>query len=1132
MREKLRLLSLVLFLATCLPVAAQVFYGSVVGTVEDPTGSVVPNTKVNLLSKETGSSREVNSDEAGRYTFSNVLPGIYDVKAIASGFRTLTRTDINVSPNTVTRVEVRLEVGQAAEQVTVSASAVQLQTDKSDVRHEISGQTLQNIPLPGYRNYQSLMALIPGASPPAFQNAVVDTPGRALRSFVNGTPTNMNNTLVDGAVNINIWLPHHVAYVQPVESIETVSVSTSSRDAEQGMSGGAAVTVVTKSGTNDLHGTGWWFNNNQHFNSAPTYFRPVNYNKPLAILNIFGGNLGGPIKKDKLFYFFNFERTTERTGIFSNYSVAPADMRAGDFSRYTDFTIIYDPATAPQNNAAARTPFPGNRVPANRFNPIFPNIYNKMPLPNQRSTSGDTLDLVNNYGLAGTLKLNRNQYDTKVNYNISRNFIAWGKYSRMDAPVEGKYPFGDLGGAAIGTEGKGDTTTQIAAGGFTYTFSSTFLTDGVYGYTRMDQAVTIPGLDRNIGLDEWKIPGTNGGRQFANDLRYGSAPQLTGLGFSDLGYTAGWTPVTRAERSYTYRQNFSKLNGAHEFRWGGEIRKMNLTHWQPETANPRGQISFNGGVTAIPGQTVRSPNNFATALLGLVSSYNKSIQYFEMKTREWQYSLYFRDRWQVSRNFTVNLGVQYELYPMLNRDGRGIERWDPATNIASFGGLGGIPMNNGVEINKKMFAPNVGLAYRIGDKWVIRAGYGINYDPLALGRPLRGLYPATLTGSWVPTVSTFGWFNSINEGIPDIATPDLSKGSLVLPNNVDMGPRSPWAGPLHRGYIQSWNFTVERRLPWNMIGNAAYVGTKVVHQFIDRNINSSGPGEDVSTANRPLAKLYGRTIPMNMWDGIGQGKYHSLQTSLNRSFAGGFLAKINYTWSKAMNMADDNGWVGLRSFNWAPAINRNYTLAGYDRTHAFTAGWNYEIPVGKGKKVGLTNSFANAVIGGWKVAGTFIAYSGTPFSVSGSAQSLQAAGNSQTADLIAPAVRLGGKGPGQPYFDPMSFRDPLFSTAAGGAYRFGTMGPNTLRGPGYWQLNPGLFKEWMIRERTRLEFRAEAQNFTNTPIWGNPNAGSASLRLNADGSLNRSVADPIQNFMSITGASAGRQFRFGLRLAF
>jgi hypothetical protein len=1114
-----------------IPASAQVLYGSLVGAIDDPSGSIVPKASVTITNRATGVTRSTTSDEQGRFSLLNVLPGTYDLKVTAAGFRTTNRTDIEIAINSVARQDIRLEVGAVNEQVTVEASAAALQTDKSDVRHELTGATIQNLPLPAYRNYQSLLALVPGATPPAFQNAVVDTPGRALRSFVNGTATNNNNTLTDGAVNINIWLPHHVAIVQPVESIETVNVTTGSFDAEQGMAGGAAVTVATKSGTNNLHGTGWWFNNNQHFNSDPTYFRPNGYTKPIAILNIFGGNIGGPIKKDKLFYFFNFERTTERTGQFGSYSVAPADFRAGDFSKWSTLSIVYDPDSAPQTNNTARTPFPNNVIPSNRINPIFPNIYKNMPLPNQISVT-DPLNLSGNYGVGGVLKLNRNQYDTKISYNVTHKLSTWGKYSRMDAPVEGKYPFGDLGGSALGTAGKGETTTQIVTGGFNYTISPTFIFDGVFGYTRMDQFVGIPNVDRNVGLDDWKIPGTNGGRQYANDTRYGGAPAVTGFGFSDIGFLDTWTPVWRHERSYTYSSNFSKIYGAHEIRFGGNANRLELNHWQPETANPRGAINFGSGVTNISSQTARTPNAYAAALLGLVSSYGKSIQYYEMKTREWQLAGYIRDRWQVSRKLTINLGLRYEYYPLINRGDRGIERWDPATNIVYFGGLGNTPRNAGITVSHKNFAPRVGLAYRIGEKSVFRAGYGLTWDPLPFGRPLRGLYPSTLTGSWVPTVSTFGWFNSVNEGIPDIVAPDVSKGQAILPTNLDMGPRSPWGGEIHRGYIQSWNATLERQLPGGMVGSFGYVATRTIHQLIDRNINTVGPGVGTTTANLPLAQAYGRTIATNMWDGIGVSNYHSLQTSLNKSFSKGLMAKVNYTFGKSLSMADEDGWVGLPLYNWGPMVYKNYGPSGYDRTHMFSAGWNYELPVGRGKQFDITNKFADALIGGWKMSGIFVAYSGTPFTVTGSGSSLQATGNSQTADQIGPVTKVGNKGPGQFYYAPLSFIDPQITFNQTGVYRFGSMGRNSLRGPGYAQLSPGLYKNFRVKEKVNAEFRAEATNITNTPIWGNPSAGAGSLRRNADGSLNTGVADPYQNFMSITSATAGRQFRFGLRVAF
>ncbi|MBI5086220.1 MAG: TonB-dependent receptor [Acidobacteria bacterium] len=1066
-RHYLTILCLVaLFAVSTMTMNAQVLYGSIIGTVEDPTGAIVPKAKVILTNKATGAARETEGDEAGRYSLLSVQAGSYDLKVTAPGFRTSTRSDVEVTINSVTRVDVKLEVGQMTEQVTVSAAAAVLQTDKSEVRTEIASQTITSMPLPGYRNYQSLINLVPGATPAGFQNAVVDTPGRAL---------------------------------------------------------------TTNSGTNDLHGVGYWFHNNNRFNTAP-YFRSATFKLPKTTLNIAGGTIGGPIKKDKLFYFFSYERTMEGTGYTGNYSVAPADFRAGDFSRWTSYAKVYDPATAPANNAAARTPFPNNIVPQSRWNSIFPNIYKNMPLPNQTSPT-DPNNLSGNYFASGVLSLTRNQYDFKSNYSVNSKLAVWGKYSRMDAPVKGVYPFGELGGSALGTEGFGDTTTQLVTAGYNYTFSPTFLMDGVFGYTRMDQVVGIPGVDKNLGLDVWKIPGTNGGKQYANDPRYGGAPHIGGFGFSDIGITATWAPVWRAERSYTFQANFSKIMGAHEIRFGFEPRKLSLTHWQPETANPRGYIGFGAGSTNVPSQVAREVNSYAAALLGLVNNYSKSIQFFEMKNREWQNAFYVRDRWQVNRRLTLNLGLRYEYYPLINRDDRGIERWDPFTNIVYFGGLGSTPRNAGIEVSKKLFAPRVGFAYRMGDNYVVRAGYGITYDPIPFSRPLRGLYPATLTGSWVPTVTTYGWYNNVDQGIPDIVTPDVSKGQAVLPVNLDMGPRSAWGGMLHRGYIQSWNFTVERRLPSDATISAGYVATRTIHQLLDRNINTVGPGLGTTTANLPLAKAYGKTIGASMWDGIGYGAYDSLQVHLNKSFSHGLMAKVSYTWSKSLNFADDDGWAGMKAFNWEPMLSRNYSPAGYDRRHMFTAAWVYALPFGKGQKFGLSG-IADMIAGGWRLNGMFSAYSGTPFTVSGSGSSLQCIGCTQTADQIGPVKKLDGKGPQQPFYDPSAFRDPLYYFNQTGVYRPGSMGINRLYGPGFWRLDPGLFKNFKITEKVNMEFRAESTNVAHNARWGNPSGSSANMRLNPDGSLNTSVANPLNGFMTITSADSTRQFRFGLRLAF
>lgn len=1113
---------------------AQVLYGSIVGTVTDQTGAVVPGAQIALTGKETGLTREATSDSAGRYSIVNILPGVYNVKFTAQGFKPLEQTNIQVTINTVSRVDVQLTVGAVAEQVTVEATAVQLQTDKSDVRVELTSKPLTTLPLNTYRNYQALMVMVPGTTPVALQNDINDTPGRSLSFNVNGVARNINTTRVDGATNVFIWLPHHTLYTPSVDAIETVNISTTSFDAEQGMAGGAAITVTTKAGTNDIHGTVNWLHNNQHFNARPRYFLP---NKPLSIVNFANATIGGPVVKNKLFYFFSFEKGVERIGVTGRYSVPPADVRTGDFSKYEAYSKIYDPLSgdAKGNN---RTQFPGNKIPDNRITQQFKDIQKMAPLPNDPGQ--DAWGLSGNFVKSGMRRFDRNQYDVKVNYVPTSKLTVWGKYSRQDALVDGSFPFGELTGPGLGTGGKGDTNVNIPTGGFTYQITPTFIMDGVFGYTRFDQTVLGPGSDKNWGLDVWKIPGTNGGALYKDDSRYKGQPALY-TGFTVWGYEPTWFPLFRNDRTYTYTHNFSKQRGAHELRWGFDMVKHSLNHWQPEVNHPRGSITFSGNATMINGGTARSINQYAGALLGLIGDYGKSVQFFDMKTREWQYAWYLRDRWQATRNLTLNFGLRVESYPLINRGDRGIERWDPATNIVYFGGLGSTPRNAGITVSKVLFSPRLGFAYRLGTKTVVRAGYGITQDPLPFGRPLRGLYPASISQS-DRAIETYGWYGPLDKGIPEVAVPDVSKGQVVLPSNVDMGPRSPWGGHLSRGYIESWNLTIERELPWNMVGSIGYVGNHTVNQLLDRDINASttlGGGN----ASRPLYASQGRSGGMAMWDGWGSAHYNGLQVQVNRSYRNMFL-KGAYTWAKAMNMADDTGWQGV-TFNHPQMLDRNYALAGYDRTHGFVQSFAYDLPIGKGQAVNLDSRLADLVFGGWQVNGLVSMYTGTPIQVSASNSALQMPGTPALADIVGTPKKIGAVGPGTQFYDVSAFADPNWANVDARAkdknapwvYRLGSSGRNNaLRGPGFIRPDIGFAKTFKITERVNMTFKAESFNFTNTPRFNNPGAGVASMvRTAGTGQITN-----VNNFMAITndydGGSSGtgtlREWRFALRLAF
>ena len=1067
---------------------AQVLYGSLVGTVGDPSGSVVPSAAVTLTEQATSIVRNTTSDGGGRYSFVNVLPGTYTVKVTATGFKAYSKTGISVSPGSIGREDVSLDVGQMTETISVSATAAELQTDKSDTHSVIDAKTITSLPLGGYRNYQSLINLVPGATPASLQNSITDTPGRALATNINGGNAQTNITRIDGAASVNVWLPHHVGYVTPEENVEVVNITTGAGDAEQGMAGASSVTLVTKSGTNLIHGSAFEFHDDQHLKSR-AFFQAFGTAKPLSIYNNYGGTIGGPIKKNKLFYFLSYDGTAQRQAGPGYYTVPNAPFRSGDFSGVS--SIIYDPTTGTPDGKG-RNPFPGNKIPASMIDPIALKIQAYYPTTNYVGPN----PYANNYFAAGGPILDRKYVDAKGNYTMNDKQTMFVKYGRMWATSGGKAVFGVAGGPGLpgGDPGVGDTTIQVATIGHSRTITPNMLLDGVLGYERQDQKVLPNDYGTNYGT-QLGIPNTNG-----PDPRQSGFPNIGIGGYTGFGVPS-WMPVTRVEESYTQSDNLTWTKGAHEIRFGFDLVRHHLNHWQPEIGQgPRGYLGFSGQETALNGGASQNQyNGYAAFLLGLSDDAEKSLQNILATGREWQFGWYVRDRWQVTRKLTVNIGVRYELYPLMTRAGKGLERYDPATNLVSLGGRGNVPNNAGISVSHKLFAPKIGLAYRLDDKTVIRAGYGLNYDPIPFSRPLRGWYPLVINQANV--ASGYGWASTFSKGVPNTTGPDLSTGIIPLPNNVD--ERSPNSF-IHRGYVQSWNATVERKLPLDLVTSVAYVGSHSVHLLADLDINAAAPG--TGNAGRPQFATLGRTLATNMWDGYLSSNYHSLQVAVNRSFAKGAMVKAAYTYSKAIDYTDADGWASV-GWNWGPVFQRNRAAAGFDRTQVLQVGWVYELPFGKNKEY-AKSGIAAAVLGNWQVNGVIAAYTGTPFTVGAPGAALNAPSNTQTANQILPAVsRIGSAGPGTFYYDPKAFAAP---TAAA---TFGNSGRNILRNPGVLNADLDVTREFPIRERLRLQFRAEAFNLANTSHFGGPSTSVTS-----------------GTFMQITSAGGERQLRFGLRM--
>ena len=1086
--------------------AAQILYGSVIGTVTDPTGAAVPDAQVRISNEATGLAREAGTNSLGLFRFPDLPAGIYDVAVSTSGFRPYTKTGIGVTINSVVRVDVQLELGQVTENITVEAEATPLKTDTSDVSVELASRAITDLPLSNYRNYQSLLTLTPGASPPAFQNAIIDTPDRGLTTHVNGTIRNANNTRSDGTVNILPYLRHHTAYVEPSESIEAVNITTDSFDAEQGLAGGAAITVITKSGTNEFHGSAFEYHDNQHL-LARNHF--LVGGKPKSINNIFGVTAGGPVVKNKLFYFGSWEATRQPIGFQRLVTIPTAPERLGDFSSFA--TTIYDPATGTASGAN-REPFANNTVPQNRQSGIAHKVQDLLPDANIAGT-------VNNYFNSGTQAFDRDNLDGKINWNRSERHLLWGKYAISVADVKCDPVLGEAGGRGMcsGGSGVGHTLQQMATLGHSLTLSPTMIVDGTVGYSRLGQNVKPYDFGTNYGLEVLGIPGTNG-----PDIRQSGFPGIRATGYERFGSPDNWSPLFRNDETYALTTNAGWTRGAHELRFGADIRRYHVNHWQPEAggAGPRGRLDFSSATTSTAGGP--SPNQFngyASFLLGLTRTVSKSLQWMApMSTREWQLAGYVRDRWQVNPKLTLNLGLRYEYFPLMTRAWMGIERYDPNTNQVLRGRFDGIPDNAGTTVSAKKFAPRIGLAYRAFEKTVIRAGYGITNDPDLLSALLRSPYPAVIAAEFVSSSSRVP-FGTFEEGIPAFGGPPLDQGTVDIPPEVSTNFLPE--GVFHRGYIQSWNFTIERELPASIVWSAAYAGTASVHQLGGRDINYGevGGGEE----SRQLFVQYERTADTVLTDGFLDARYHSLQTTLNRRFSGGLFLKGAYTYGKAINYNDesaaDDGSYTL-GWNLPSQFRRNRAAAGYDRTHNFQLAWVYELPFGTGKQFDIENRVLNAIARDWQVNGLWSMYSGTPFTIGSDGSSLDAPSNDQTADQIKSTVdKQKLVGAGSSWFDPLAF-------ASVTDVRFGTSGRNILRGPGAFNLDLGVFRTFVVTEKLRLQFRAEAFHATNTPRFGNPGTNVSNMQFNDDGSIRN-----LGGFSEVRSAGDPRQFRFALRLS-
>jgi len=1132
-------------------VSAQVLYGSIVGEVRDASGAAVPGATVTITNKETNQSREAKTDSAGSYNFIDVQTSTYTVKVTQQGFKTFERAGVRVALNSVMRVDVALEVGAVSQTVEVTGAPPPLQTETAEVHADVQAAELENLPVPLGRNYQQVYRALPGFSPPSNSHSIPTNPSRSLEFNVNGTSDNQNNTRIDGVSTYNIQLPHVNSYVPTLESIQEVNVVTNTFDAEQGLAGGAAINVQTKSGTNDIHGSLFEYHSNNHLKAWPEQFDAaptVNVgNKPKLVYNQFGGTVGGPIKKDKLFYFASYEGTYDHRGVQRRVTVPTPAMKLGDFSASS--TPIYNPTTGnpdgtgrvqfvslPGTNPACTDPAGcPNIIPTNQLDPIALQITGLIPDPNLNQSS-----LKNNYFASAPFRFDRHQVDSKVNWYATRKLNITGTFGYLKYDDRVPTVFGDalvgrpIGGSSNPGHGHGNTYRTTIMG--TYTFSPNFLMDAHFGWARQGTSSEQPGLGTNTGRDVLRIPGTNGTRNFESGW-----PEFDFAGtddFATLGINSNFMPYYRQDPQYQYVANFNWTKGPHNIRFGTDIYRQGLNHTQAEFLSAvfgaQGGFNFGRGVTSrceafdpVTGTctTVSDDsryNSFAAFMLGLPDKRGRTLQVPDVyHVHAWLYSVYGRDRWNVTPKMTLDLGLRWEYFPVPTRPDRGIERYDVETNKVLVCGSGSVPTDCGIEVSKARFAPRIGLAYRATNTFVIRAGYGITNDPYEAMEALRANYPVLLSLNQANIQGSLFPVGALAAGIPTITPPNVGSGTIDIP--PDFGfiglPKK-----FDRGYVQSWNLMLQKELGYGFTGQVGYVATRQTRELAFLDINA-GQVIGAGDAGKTLFPSFNRTATSIEITPVGTGHYDSLQASLQRRFTGGLAMTVNYTWGKAIAMVTNSDCPPGSCFEGGTVqalkyFNLNRSVTSFDRTHnlAFTNIW--QPPFGKGKRWLSNGVVGSAILGGWQVNTLMSLISGAPFTAYADGTSLNLPGSTQQADQVkAQVTKLGGIGPGTPFYDPTAFADVTDA-------RFGTSGFNTLRGPGIVNWDFGIFREFFLSERFKLQFRAESFNFTNTPHFANPEDGYTCVCDGEDFMIVNSTTNLAREGID------ERQFRFGLRLTF
>ena len=1077
---------------------AQQVFGSIFGTVTDASGAAVPNAKVTITDVNKGTKSVITTDASGSYTKGQLIPDTYTVTIEDPGFQTVVSNGLVVQVDAAARFDAALKPGDVTTQVEVTAAAPLLQADRADVSQTFTSKEINSLPNIG-RNLQSMELLNPGTAKIGWQHASDENPQGSVQMISNGQLFSAMGYELDGTTNQDPILG--IIVINPTfDSIAEVKQANQDFDSEFEYVGGGLATYSTKSGSNEFHGDAFEY---LQLNTPgfTTFAADPFSGLPAATYrqNQFGGSIGGAVIKDKLFFFGDAQLNRQSQGGSIVTSVPTALNRSGNFSdwlAYNPTYQIYDPTTGNPDTGVGRTPYPNNTIPTSQLSPQAQAILKYWPTPNFQQIAG--APFVNNYAINGAVGITGNQWNTRWDYYLNSKNSIFGRYSYAAFVEQAPGAFGlEAGGPAFGNyAGNSEALNQSLSLGWTFTASPTLINEVRFGWMRYHVFDVPNGYGTQPAADAG-IPGLNLDKTYTSGMPYFNVSSPND-GYS-LGYSLGANqcncPLTQTERQFQFVDNATKIMGKHSFKFGADIRYAENLR-VPSDNHRAGELTFNAGNTGIvpsAGEGQVGGIGLATFELGDVSSFNRYVS-TSTNAQEQQPRLFWygQDEWRPTPKLTVTLGLRWEMvFP---------ERVNAAGNGATLNlnnglmyvfGVGGVSSHGIQDMNWHTFAPRLGVAYQIGSKTVVRAGYGWSYDLGTFG----STFGHNVTQN--PPVLSQQQLNPPNSGFTDVFT--LANGpSTLAPVTVSSSGTFPLpanVNPKFRPSVQTlpttyqYNAAVQHQLTDKIAITGAYVGNANRHGFIGtgQSINPNEPifvpGVFNTNLDRPYYAKFGWTNDLSYYCNCSNEEYNSFQGTFKVNAWQGWTLQGSYTYQR--QSGDGWGYDSNYYFLYDRAAGQGYsnTIPRQQWTFAQT----YDVPFGRGRKYGSSvNRLVDYAVGGWTLSGITTYYSG--FGFSPTLENYGAGAQPNVGPNNRPDL-----GSGDPYSGAQGNRNQWFVGGVGSTFlipasnAFGNYPINTLFGPQFIQQDLTLAKTFKVTERIGFTLRADSTNAFNHTNLGSPN---------------------------------------------